>query len=401
MDIQSYPARIALGATSRDLIDLAKARHAFDPAVLDEHPPFFFPAEISSTRLDSYYTHMDLSTLRNFAADAEAGVSFQNSHNVFALGIGRVITGVYETTGDGARVVSDVYTIPGMNLGTVRTDDFILGVRSGVVKDVSVGFYGGRWTCDICGRDLLNWDCPHIPGLTYQVEGEDKINRAIVATALIEDAHLAEVSAVFDGATPSATILKAAQEADAGRLRPESARVLEARYRIHLPGARHVYPGVTVPPPPAAAQAGVEDNAMDLTEVRAVLTEIGQNGDDDILATLRALGSRVKALEEERARLASLADDGRAYRADLIEETLAEGVRAFGNDFPTETFRALLDGQGLDAIKKLLAHHRAAAARALPAGRQSVDDAPPPPPADPSPADDLPEVGIPNAAYRA
>lgn len=398
MDIQSYPARVGSRATTRELLDLAKARHAFDPAVLDEHPPFFFPAEISSTRLDSYYTHMALSTLRNFAADAEAGVSFQNSHNFYALGIGRVITGAYEEMESGARVVSDVYTIPGMNLGTVRTDDFILGVRSGVVKDVSVGFYGGRWTCDVCGRDMLSFDCPHIPGLTYQVEGADKVNRTVVATASIEDAHLAEVSAVFDGATPSATILKAATEADAGRLRPESARLLEARYRIHLPGARHVFPGASLTPMPVSDRPLTEDNDMDLAEVRAALTEIGQSGDGDVLATIRALGSHVTTLEQERDRLAPLADDGRAYRADLIEETLSEGVRAFGADFPAETFRALLEEQSLDAIKKLLAHHRAVAARELPTGRQSTD-APPAP--DPDPAEALPSVGIPNAAYRA
>ena len=34
---------------------------------------FFFEAEISSTTLDSYFTHMADSTLRNFARDAAVG----------------------------------------------------------------------------------------------------------------------------------------------------------------------------------------------------------------------------------------------------------------------------------------------------------------------------------------
>ncbi len=56
--------------------------------------------------------------------------------------------------------------------------------------------------------------------------------------AAIEDAHLAETSGVYDGATPEASILviKARELADAGKLDPKEARFIEDRYRVRIPG---------------------------------------------------------------------------------------------------------------------------------------------------------------------
>jgi len=39
---------------------------------------FIFPALISNNQLDSHFSRMDISTLRNFAQDATKGVAFQN-----------------------------------------------------------------------------------------------------------------------------------------------------------------------------------------------------------------------------------------------------------------------------------------------------------------------------------
>lgn len=249
----AHPARVQGRATNAELLQLASSRGALDDVIFTERPPYFWTAEISSNRLDAYYTRMSpATTLRNFASDATEGVSFQNSHGTQALGFGRSLRGQYLAAGaDGvARVEADFYTVPGLRLNTVSTDDLINGIRSGLIKDVSVGFFGGRFVCTICGRDVMrDWDCPHIPGLTYDAESAAS-STGTLATATVEDAHLAEVSAVYDGATPGAAILKAVREADAGRIRPQAVRLLEQRYRMRLPTARVQQPGWTPAPRP-------------------------------------------------------------------------------------------------------------------------------------------------------
>jgi len=217
-----HPARVTAirGERAAELLRMARDMHAFDSAVFDEADPFFWRAEISSSRLDAYYTHMAASTLSNFARAAEEGISFQNSHRRYELPLGRSLTGMVRESGGETVVEVDFYTVAGLRLTGVNTRDFILGVRSGIVHDVSVGFYGGQWICDICGRNYLSYDCPHVAGLEYEFE-RGGVVRTKLATVEIRDARLAEVSAVYDGATPGAAIVKAS------RLVGESVRIKE------------------------------------------------------------------------------------------------------------------------------------------------------------------------------
>jgi hypothetical protein len=206
-------------------------------------------------------------TLRNFAADAEAGVSFQNSHNTYQLGFGRSITGRFTgAQGNGiSKVEADFYTLPGLTLNGVSTNDLIIGMRAGIVKDVSVGFYGGEFRCQICKRDMLrDWECNHVPGLTYnRKEPDGSITEGIQAIAAVVDAHLAEVSAVFDGSTPGAAILKAQSEAQAGRMTDSQIDLLERRYRINLPTKRITSSGIDIPSDIAEPESEQDDATED------------------------------------------------------------------------------------------------------------------------------------------
>ena len=83
-----FPARLMNRAPDETLLDLAKLRNAFDPTVFDEHRPLFFSAAISNGELDCYYTRMATSSLQNYAADADAVVSAQDSHWEWRLGLG-------------------------------------------------------------------------------------------------------------------------------------------------------------------------------------------------------------------------------------------------------------------------------------------------------------------------
>lgn len=242
--VHAHAARAAAvrGERAEALLQMAREQSAYDPAVFDEADPFFWRAEISSSRLDAYYTHMAASTLSNFARAAAEGVSFQNSHRWHEMPLGRSLTGEVRESGEETVVEADFFTLAGLRLAGVNTNDFIAGVRSGIVHDVSVGFYGGRWVCDICGRNYLSFECPHFAGLEYERE-EDGVVRTQLATVEIRDARLAEVSAVYDGATPGAAILKAERMAAEGQLTPKLLAALEERYRVSLPAAMRTWPG--------------------------------------------------------------------------------------------------------------------------------------------------------------
>lgn len=353
------------------------------PALVDGvDNPFTWSAEISSNRLDAYFTRMAESTLRNFAQDAAAGVTFLDSHNARNLGYGQSIGAMFEIENDISRVVSDFYTVPGLNFGSAltyqSTDDFIRALKSRLIRDVSVGFYGGDMVCDICGGSFYDWRvCTHWPGVEYAI-GEQG-DKTIVATFQITDAHLAEVSAVYDGATPGAMILRATEMSQAGVLSPSDSRRLEMQYRFRLPSPAHNWRGVS------NELVELEDKKP-MDEIKTVLEELGLDPTDPAAA--------IRQLAADNSRLTGLADEGRAYRSDLIEQAISEGVRAMGNSFPAETYREMFASSNLDTIKLLRDRWSEQAARVIPGGRQTVDT-------ETKPAARPNGPVVPNAAYKS
>ncbi len=330
--------------------------------------PFFFPAEISSDRLDSHYTHMLDSTLQNFANESNAGVSFLDSHVRRRLGLGYTLTGAYEKDNGVARVVSDVYTVPGINLGDgsyASTDDFIRAIRARLVRKVSVGFHGGDMLCDICGNSFWNWrECKHWPGRKYTIESENGDNgesKEVVSTFGIADAHLAEVSAVYEGSTPGAMIIRAEGMAEAGLLDGEEIRRLETQYRIKIPVGQRVWPTTD-----AVTYSGLDfveiqdsgENQMEpIDQIKEALKRAGANAVDPVKA-IDILAAERDMLRKDNDELEPLAAQGKQYRADLTEEAIAQGVRANGKEFTEAaqaTYRKMFETAEVSIIKQMSA----------------------------------------------
>lgn len=369
---------------------------------------FYFSGRISDGSLDSYYTRMMESTLRNFASGAAAGVQLLDSHVTRNLGYGRSVGGQF----DGARALADFRVARGIKYGSAltfaSTDDFIRAVETESVQDLSVGFGGGRYTCDICGSPYYGRDaCQHYAGVEYTITDEAGNERTQVCTVAIHDGELYEVSVVYAGANENAVILKARHAAEAGKLERKQIAQLEEQYRVHLPGgARHFAVGqlgnwslsasewantnsiyvigdangarTLVPTPetqPAAERAAPDHEETDhmdlLNEVRAIAEGAGvdaatpeTDGEDAVLLLVGRLRDRVHELSP-------LADAGRSYREDLITAALASGVRAQGESFPQETYRQMLASAGIDEIKAIRDAFEAAVREQLPAGRQT------------------------------
>lgn len=375
--IFSVPVRVLRTDAQRnaELMALALEKHVYDPAILTERTPFFWSLEATNTLIDSYYTHMTLGTLGNFQADAKAGVAFLPGHRHSDLPFGRSLDAQIETAinPDRTRLTVDFYTLPGLTLNAVKTDDLIDGIRSGILKDVSIGFTSTEMRCDICGRDMWDWDCPHVPGMKYEVKGSDNVLRIVQATFAVDDAHLSEVSSVYDGATPRAEILKAEREAAEGRMKPDAVRMFETRYRMKLPEAKRQFTGVTLEGKKLEFEKIVND-------VRGVLAV---DADADVVNTVVQLKTELEGLrsakedlrkaQDKVTELTPLADDGRAYRSDLVNEALVHGVRAFGEKFAKETYTDVLNRSSLAVIKQLSSDWQAIGDSRFTAGRQSED----------------------------
>lgn len=406
----------------------------------DVPDPFAFELEASNNNLDFYFTHMLESSLRNYAAEAAVGVQFLDSHNSYNLGYGRTYDGRFEIDSSRApvyrldnphaglafqpdtavkRAILGTYTVPGIAFGGgltyASTDDFIRAARAKIARDVSIGFYGGRWTCDICGGNYRKYqECQHLGGFEYALG--DQGERIVVCTVGIDGAHLSEVSAVYDGATPDAMIRKAEELARHGELEPEKAAAFELRYKVHLP-TRKSFPVADLEDKPAhvpnenTAGRGKElpittgdqpmNKEQELNEARVALTEASVNESVSVAGGIRQLhqtavdlqaqldavritlpetaegsdmASRVAWLAAELNRLRPLADDGRAYRADLIDAALAEGVRAMGPEFAQEAYRGLLSASTIEVIKRMRDDWRAIGDKAFASGRQTIDE---------------------------
>lgn len=375
--IFSVPVRVLRTDAQRqsELMALALEKHVYDPAILNERTPFFWSLEATNTLIDSYYTHMTLGTLGNFQADAKAGVAFLPGHRHSDLPFGRSLDAQIETAmnPDRTRLTVDFYTMPGLTLNAVKTDDLINGIRSGILKDVSIGFQPGEMRCDICGRSMWDWDCPHVPGMKYEVKGSDNVMRVVQATFAVDDAHLSEVSSVYDGATPRAEILKAEREAAEGRMKPDAVRMFETRYRMKLPEAKRTYTGVTL----EGKKLEFEQIVNQVREVLAIDANTDLAGAVVQLKTelesSRGAQAALVVAQKKVEELTPLADDGRAYRSDLVNEALVQGVRAFGDKFAKETYTDVLNRSSLAVIKQLSADWQAIGDSRFTGGRQSED----------------------------
>lgn len=244
--------RAASESSDAELLALIKKK-APNPEVFDKITPFMLQAEASNSGLDSYFTRMDDKTLKNYAKDADAGVMLLDSHDKRQLGYGQSIRGTYEGAKqkidekepddkDKSRVLIDFYVMPGVKLGRGDSDSFILGVQSGIIRDVSIGFIPGSFECNLCRNDPFDWwamECMHIPGAYYDSTGKNVVNvksqGAILAFAWVRDGRLSEVSAVYDGATPGAYIQKAHYLVENGEVSRQAVTMLERQLRIKLP----------------------------------------------------------------------------------------------------------------------------------------------------------------------
>jgi hypothetical protein len=415
-DVSSVRAAVGAGGPVTDAQLALINKFAASPLGADN--VYVFPVIISTDKLDSYGTHMDETTLRNFAQDARAGLPFMNSHRTggFFSGAelphGKIFDGEFVADAEGKRVREWAYLQRGIALNGQGNDDLIAAMSGGTVGSVSVGFAtraplapNAWYKCDICGANLLSSACAHFPLLWYDEKNNvvpPNTQGAKMATAAIIEAHQIEGSMVWMGATPGAIVEKA--RSMAGSLGAEAVKTLEDAYGVRLMGdnpaaysrkscddyhkefigalAESVR-GIDSILATKIEMTGVPDPLIDrlvqVTEwmrdsseadsrAKAVIVESEQwhKRVTELETALCDCGKRREALEDsteflraELAELGELAEEGRAYRADLIERAVIARVRAQGNSFDADGYREALGKSDLDYIKSEIAAHEA------------------------------------------
>ena len=350
----SHFARLRMVNADKRALALTELKTRYDVGGSDDDI-FVWDAEISNDLLDSHFTHMSEGTLNNYAADAEAGVAFLRGHNWSELPVGYSFASGLDVGSGKKSVVSSFYTTRGIP----DADDLIARIKSGLVRDVSVGFHGGSMRCDLCGQDF--WECRHYPGIKYEEKVGDTVTTQL-ATFTIEDARLSEVSGVFDGSTPEAMILKAQRAAKAGTLSQRDAHVLESVYRTRLSVTR----SFQVPEIP-------KENVMeekDVTELRSIF---GATDEDSILVNARDMSEKYLLAVKRVSELEPLAAEGTEYRNDLVAQALAEGVRAQGNSFDAAVYEPTLRSVPIATVKRMRDDWKRVADSVLPSGRRTAE----------------------------
>ena len=404
-DVMGGQARMLFGdrtasgpsaANAEKALALINEKFAKEPLTL-EKVYLLPPAELSNDQVDTYFTRMAPSTLKNYRFDMRAGIPLMNSHRTdrvnAELPLGRSYWGDLEKDEDVQRLVVQFYMLRGLTLNRERTDDIIAAIQGGVQNSLSSGFMGGWYRCSICDKEMMDlfWMmmlgmefdedevCRHVPGVEY--DGE-------MCTAWIEDARAREGSLVYLGATPDAVIRKARLAAERGWLPVGEAHVLEDRWgvRIWEPGTKRF--GGVVESTKGDEQSGGEmsDEVGDELEVKvnreAILSVVGertpklleliQDAEDpleELIAQWAQAGIRIAAAEEQIQELEPLAEEGRAYRKGLIERAVQARVRVQGSGFDAEAYAEVLEGQPLDYIRAEIETWEAPAEKVFAPGR--------------------------------
>lgn len=264
-------------------------------------------AIITSGAVDSFYTHLSLSSLRNFLEALRAGTKVLAGHRTDGPVLGKSFDG--ELDEEKMLLYAKFYIqrglpTPGAAYGT--TDAYLAAAKRGTMDEVSAGFYDFKQICDHDGLEMkpifIDEDfvrfrfCPngHYAGEriwvdedgneTHPNDAPDQELTEKIITATIEDAKLGEFSIVTKASNPDAKVVNRSFELwQQGKLEDKHIHYLECQngqafgmeLRSKIEGA--VDPRKTVlPPSPKPLTGGkrmtdqerqeLETNIQQLTE---------------------------------------------------------------------------------------------------------------------------------------
>ena len=188
-------------------------------------------AIITSGAVDSFYTHLALSSLRNFLTALRDGTKVLAGHKTDGPVLGKSFDG--ELDEKKMLLYAKFYIqrgLPTPNVAYGTTDAYLDSAKRGTMDEISAGFYDFRQICDHDGLEMkpifIDEDfvrfrfCPngHYAGERIWVDADDteihpsdapdqELTEKII-TATLEDAKLGEFSIVTKASNPDAKIVE-------------------------------------------------------------------------------------------------------------------------------------------------------------------------------------------------
>ena len=337
---------------------------------------FLMEGVCSNDRLDSYYTKMDETSLRNYTRDLQNGIPLMPNHDITKSPLGRSYNGLYENN----EVMGYWYMLRDVMVNGENTNDTIRAILAGIRKDYSIGFGGQElwYKCSSCGRDMFDWECGHFPGL------EDE--NGIRTFAWVMDASLREVSLVYKGATPGAYVTKAREYQKQGQLSERSILLLENAYSIRLDDGKRSFYLPKNNEQKEDEQMGNQARNSLLDDIRTAISEnkiekaviydmLGEEGipfrQPEDVALRNELGKDFCSVQAVR-QLKKEAQTGRRYVADVIDMAITARVKAQGDTFNADSYRSMLTmSADIDYIKDEVDSYERLAKQRFVGGRQT------------------------------
>jgi len=325
--------------------------------------------------------------------------------------------------GENWALFGDTYIVRGKEKDGVSTDGIIADIEDGTLFDVSIGFGFKNSTCSICGNEYYSGDCEHWRGQTY----EGKLCFIVGKPP----GWLGELSGVWDGAYPTAGVLSKDGSSEAQRtfvllddmpkedLKKVPSDITTYGFYSATRGSAVTYfqkddlakgnvyqvGGITLNPTVDASVLAknlkdlsnlkgggksVSEEAKTYTQeqvdtltneavdkaVKEALEKTAETGNaiGEALKTVEAFMTQEQAVaalgkELPAEKVLSYAKEGEAFMTQLVNDAVAMGVRAQGNDFPAETWKSTFAGMGSQGIKDIMATFEKQAKEEIPAGR--------------------------------
>ena len=403
--------------------------NALAKRTLSKDEVFAFPTKmVGDALLPERYLKLHKSLLEVFRNDARTGIAFMLDHpwaGMFrpkpAYPYGRTFDATLkksdgEMEGESWALYGDTYIVRGKEKDGVSTDGIIADIEDGTLFDVSVGFGFNTSICSICGNEYYSGKCEHWRGQDYDGQMCYIIGKP--------PGWLGELSGVWDGAYPTAGVLSKDGTGETQKafilldeMPREEVKKLPSDVTTYCQyssnrGSAMTYfkkddlaKGNVFSVPDLSNLKGsdqkVNEKVLKMLETFDITFKEGETKTEEVLnqlaekwdATVQEIKASVAPLTDPPAtpeafmtqeqateklgkelpadKVLTYAKEGMDYMAQLVDDAVAMGVRAQGNDFPAETWKNTFAGMGSQGIKDIMATFEKQAKEEVPAGRQS------------------------------
>ena len=327
----------------------------------------------------------------------------------------------------------DVYIVRGKEKDGVSTDVIIADIEDGTMFDVSVGFGFSTSICSICGNEYYSSKCEHWRGQDYDgqmcyiigkppgwlgelsgvwdgayptagVLSKDGTGETQNAFILLDEMPREDVKKLPSDITtycqystnrgsamtyfkkddlvkgntftvPDLSKLKGSGEQMFTENEEKALKVLLDKAGVPLKeGSSQVADTFNTI---AEKWDSVTKEAVDKA-VKEALEKTAESGNaiGEALSSVESYMTQAQVVEKlgkelPAEKVLSYAKEGEAYMTELVDNAVAAGVRAQGNDFPAETWKNTFASMASQGIKDIMETFNKQAGEEIPAGRQS------------------------------